>query len=295
MTVLTEKRPAAVSDLPFPDGRRRRRRLGNVPGASLSVLWLAIVVVPLYWMLVTSLRNQNGFFDSSPLSWPRHPTLDNYRAVLHNNFWLYLGNSAIVTVGGVLLTLSVSLLAAYAIARSPRRLVRGTLTLYLLGLAIPLQATIIPIYYMITKMHLYDSLAALVLPSAAFAIPITVVILTNFLRDVPGELFEAMHVDGAGDWRMLASLALPLVRPALTTVAVYDALQIWNGFLFPLILTQSPDLRVLPLALFDFQGEFTVNVPAIIAAVILSSLPILTLYVIGRRQLVSGLTAGFSK
>jgi raffinose/stachyose/melibiose transport system permease protein len=104
-----------------------------------------------------------------------------------------------------------------------------------------------------------------------------------------------MRLDGAGDWRMLWSLALPLTRPAVITVAVYDALHVWNGFLFPLILTQTAERRVLPLALWTFQGEFTINVPAILAAVILSTLPILTLYVIGRRYLVSGLTAGFSK
>jgi len=272
-----------------------RRRLGNVPGALSSLVWLAIVIVPLYWMVITSLRTQSGFFDANPLAWPKHPTLDNYRTVLHHDFWKYLTNSLIVTVGGVLLTLIVSLMGAYAIVRSGNRFVKGTFNLFLLGLAIPLQATIIPIYYLIVKLHLYDTLLALVLPSAAFAVPITVVILTNFLRDVPNELFESMRVDGAGEWRMLISLAVPLVRPAITTVAVYDALQIWNGFLFPLILTQSPDLRVLPLALFDFQGQFTVNVPAIIASVVLSTLPILALYVVGRRQLVSGLTAGFSK
>ncbi len=297
MSLLTERRQRQLAAQPdrLANKTRPRRRVGNVPGALFSLMWLGIVIVPLYWMVITSLRTQNGFFDGSPLAWPKHPTLDNYRTVLDNDFWRYLMNSVIVTVGGVGLTLAVSLMAAYAIVRSKRRFVRGTFNLFLLGLAIPLQATIIPIYYMIVKLHLYDTLLALVLPSAAFAVPITVVILTNFLRDVPGELFESMHVEGAGEWRMLFSLAIPLVRPAITTVAVYDALQIWNGFLFPLILTQSPDLRVLPLALFDFQGQFTVNVPAIIASVVLSTLPILALYIVGRRQLVSGLTAGFGK
>ena len=90
-------------------------------------------------------------------------------------------------------------------------------------------------------------------------------------------------------------LALPLVKPAVITVSVYDALNVWNAFLFPLILTQSPDKRVLPLALWSFQGQFTVNIPAVLAAVVLSTLPILAIYIVGRRQLVAGLTAGFSK
>jgi raffinose/stachyose/melibiose transport system permease protein len=122
-----------------------------------------------------------------------------------------------------------------------------------------------------------------------------VLILVTFVRDIPAELFDAMRVDGAGEWRTLWTLVLPLSRPALMTVSIYDALTVWNGFLFPLILTQSPQNRVLPLALWSFQGQFTVNVPAVLAAVVLSSLPILTLYVIGRRQLIAGLTAGFGK
>ena len=120
-------------------------------------------------------------------------------------------------------------------------------------------------------------------------------VLTNFIRDVPKELFESMRVDGASEWDMLWHLAFPLTRPALVTVTIYNGLAIWNGFLLPLILTQSPDKRLLPLALWTFQGQYSVNVPAVLASVVLTTLPILVLYVIGRRQLLSGLTAGFSK
>ncbi|WP_084211355.1 carbohydrate ABC transporter permease [Pseudonocardia acaciae] len=273
----------------------RRSRRGNPLGALAGAIWLLIVVVPLYWVVVTSLRNLAGFFDANPLAPPTEPTLHNYRLVWEGGFVRYLVNSAIVTVAAVGLTLAVSVLAAYAIVRGTGRPVRLTFQFFLLGLAIPQQATIIPIYYLITRMRLYDSLTAIVLPSVAFAIPLTVLILVNFLRDVPVELFDAMRVDGAGDWRMLWSLVLPLARPAVVTVMVYDALQVWNGFLFPLILTQSPAQRVLPLSLWAFQGEFRVNTPAILAAVVLATLPILTLYVVGRRYLVSGLTAGFGR
>lgn len=278
-----------------PRVRTSRRIRLNPLGALGGLIWLLIVVVPLYWIVVTSLRNQAGFFGTSPLALPTDPTFDNFRLVLQSGFFRYLANSTIVTLAAVALTIAVSLMAAYAIVRGTSRSLRVTFSLFLLGLAIPLQATIIPIYYIITRLRLYDTLTALVLPSVAFAIPLTVIILANFLRDVPRELFEAMRLDGAGDWRMLWSLALPLTRPAVITVAVYDALHVWNAFLFPLILTQSAERRVLPLALWTFQGEFTINVPAILAAVVLSTLPILTLYVIGRRYLVSGLTAGFSK
>ncbi|MBO8191990.1 carbohydrate ABC transporter permease [Streptomyces oryzae] len=273
----------------------RRLRRGNPLGALGGLLWLLVVLVPVYWVLVTSLRSREGFFDANPLAVPSSPTLENYRLVLDHDFGRYLLNSALVTAGATLLVLAVSFLAAYAIVRGTGRLLRWTFSLFLLGLAIPLQATIIPVYYLIAKAQMYDTLAAVILPSAAFAIPLTVLILVNFLRDVPDELFESMRADGAGHWRMLWSLALPLSRPALITVTLYDALNVWNGFLFPLILTQSPDQRVLPLFVWSFQGEFTINVPAVLAAVVLSTLPVLALYAVGRRQLISGLTAGFGK
>ena len=104
-----------------------------------------------------------------------------------------------------------------------------------------------------------------------------------------------MRVDGASEWSTLWHLAFPLTRPALVTVSIYDGLAIWNGFILPLILIQSPSRRTLPLALWSFQGEFSINVPAVLACVVLTTLPILALYVIGRRQLLSGLTAGFSR
>lgn len=288
-----------------PEPRRSSPRQGRIQGpgrwlrgilTSGSVLiWTVVVAVPVYWVVVTSLRNQAGFFDSNPLALPTSPTLSNYQLVWESGFPRFLANSLIVTTGAVLLTLVVALLAAYVVVRFRTGWSGWYFGLFLLGLAIPIQAVIIPVYLLIIRLHLYDSLVAIVLPSAAFAIPISVLILVGFLRDVPASLFESMEVDGAGEWRILMSLALPLARPAMTTVAVYDGLQVWNGFLFPLILTQSPDSRVLPLALTTFRGEFGVNVPATMAAVVLSTLPILFLFLFARRQLVAGLTAGFTK
>ncbi|MBK3570141.1 MULTISPECIES: carbohydrate ABC transporter permease [unclassified Streptomyces] len=298
-TTATERRtvpshravtPGPVRKNPVP-GFLRRTLTG---GAAL--FWTAIVVVPIYWLVVTSLRSQSDFTSDSPLALPSHPTLDSYRTVLDGDFTTYLLNSVVVTAGTVVIAVAVALMAAFSIVRNAgSRFSRVSFRLFLLGLAIPLQAVIIPVYLLIIRMHLYDSLLAIVLPSAAFALPITVMILVSFLRDVPRSLFEAMIVDGAGDWRMLWSLAAPLARPALMTVAVYDGLQVWNGFLFPLILTQSGDKAVLPLALTLFRGQFGINVPATMAAVVLSTLPMLALFILARRQLVAGLTAGFSK
>jgi raffinose/stachyose/melibiose transport system permease protein len=270
-------------------------RFGELLPAFFGSVWLVIAFYPILFMLMTSIRPLADFFTDVPWLPPTHPTLTNYADVLAANFGLYFANTVFVTVISVLLILVVSLLAAYAIARIRNGFTLALFSLFLFGLAIPLQATIIPIYAMITALRLYDTLFALILPYVAFGIPLSVLVLVTYIRDIPNELHESMYLDGAGHFRILRSLVLPLSRPALITVVIYETIQVWNGFLFPLVLTQSPSVRVLPLALWSFQGEFTTNVPSILAAVFLSATPIILLYIFGRRQLLTGLMAGFSK
>lgn len=273
----------------------RRTRKANVLAGVAGWAWLAVVILPVYYVVITSFKDQQSYFSGNPLLPPLSPTLSNYQLVFENDFVRYFANSLVVTLGTVIPAVLVAFMAAYALVRGAGTFLSGVNWLFLLGLSIPLQATIIPIYFAITRLHIYDTLLALILPSIAFAIPVSVLILSNFLRDVPAELFESMKLDGCTEWGMMWRLAFPLIRPAIVTVAIYNALNVWNGFLFPLILTQSPELRTLPLSLWTFQGEFTVNVPAVLAAVVLSALPLVFVYVVGRRHLVAGLTAGFGK
>ena len=271
------------------------RRL-NWLGGGFSWLWRFVVMVPIYWIVITSFKTQANFFITNPFAPPSAPTLDNYRLVIESDFARYFGNSVIVTLGAVVPAVLISFMAAYAIIRgASSRFLRAVNGMFLMGLAIPLQATIIPVYLIIIRLHLYDTLLAIILPSIAFAIPLSVLVLANFIRDVPKELFESMRLDGATEWGTLWRLVFPLTRPALVTVVIYNGLGIWNGFLLPLILTQSPDQRTLPLALWTFQGQYSVNVPAVLASVVLTTLPIVILYAVGRRQLLSGLTAGFGR
>jgi len=296
-TTLTKtRRPQKVTHDEGPRRSRPATRRRNWLGGLAGWLWLAIVAVPLYWTLITSFKARTRYYASNPLVPSTDPTLENYRLVIESDFLQYFLNSVVVTVGAVVPAVVVSFMAAYAIVRGWRmRVLRAMNGLFLMGLAIPLQATIIPVYLIIIKLQLYDSLLALILPAIAFAIPLSVLVLANFIRDVPKELFDSMRVDGATEWTTLWRLAAPLTRPAILTVSIFNALTIWNGFLLPLVLTQSPDRRTLPLALWTFQGQYGVNVPAVLAAVVLTTLPVLVLYAFGRRQLLSGLTAGFSR
>jgi raffinose/stachyose/melibiose transport system permease protein len=274
---------------------RRVLRL-NWLGGSFGWIWLIVVMVPIYWIVITSFKTQSSYFVTNTFAPPTDPTFENYKTVVDNDFVRYFFNSVIVSVGAVIPAVLISFMASYAIVRGAgNRWLRSINSLFLLGLAIPLQAVIIPVYLIIIRLHLYDTLLAIILPSIAFAIPLSVLVLSNFIRDVPRELFESMRMDGASEWGTLWRLAFPLTRPALVTVTIYNALLIWNGFLLPLVLTQSPDQRTMPLALWTFQGIFGVNVPAVAASVTLTTVPIILMYAIGRRQLLGGLTAGFGK
>jgi raffinose/stachyose/melibiose transport system permease protein len=278
-----------------PRRRAATAQRPNYLAGAAGFLWLGIIIIPIYWVVITSFKPQSAYYASNPML-PAEPTLENYQSVLEADFLMYFTNSVIVTLGAAVPAVLVSFMAAFAIVRGGRgRFLRFTNTIFLMGLALPLQAVIIPVYLIIIRLSLYDSHLALILPSIAFAIPLSVLILANFIRDVPNELFESMRMDGATEWGTMWRLAFPLTQPALITVSVYQALQVWNAFLLPLVLTQSPDLRVLPLALWAFQGEYGINVPAVLASVVLATLPILALYVVGRRHLLAGMTAGFSK
>lgn len=290
--------PATPGTTEAPRRRSRRSaawRRPNVPGGLGAGVWLVIVGVPLYFLAVTSLRASGAYLADGPMALPSSLTVENYVTVLTSQFPRYFLNNLLVTVACVAIVIALALPAAYAIVRSRSRLVSTAFSVVLLGLAVPAQAVIVPLYLMITQLRLYDSLLAIILPTSAFALPLSIVVLTSSLRDVPKELYEAITIDGAGTVRTLFSLVLPLSRSGLATIGIYTALQAWNGFLFPLVLTQDPDVRVLTLGLWDFQGQYGTNVPLVTAAVTLSLLPLLVVYLLGRRFLLAGLTAGAGK
>ncbi|WP_055589374.1 carbohydrate ABC transporter permease [Peterkaempfera griseoplana] len=269
--------------------RRRRLRLGNPLAGLGSLVWLLIVIVPVYTMLSASLMHQDQALDGNPLAFPTHPTLDNYHTVLDNGFFSMLSNTVIVAVVTVVIVLVLAVPLSYVAVRTRSKLSSMAFRTFLLGVAIPAQAVIVPLYLMIGKMGLYDTLPAVILPTAAFAMPVAVLVLSGTMRDVSEELYEAMSLDGASPLRMLLQLTVPLSKAGISTVTIYTALQAWNGFLFPLILTQSEEKHVLTLGLFNFQSQFGVNIPAMLAAIVLSVVPIFAVYLVARRALINGL------
>lgn len=274
---------------------RRAARTSRLGGRALAafaaLLWLAVVLIPLAYALIQTFKPQQDELTTSPWTIP-HPTFENYTGVITPVFLRYVLNSVVTSVGAVLLSTLLGSLAAYALARIPGRINGVLYLLFVSGLAVPIYAAIIPIYRFSSDVGLYDTLIGLLLPFAATSLPITVFILTAFMRAIPAELDQAMSIDGAGYLRRYAQLALPLARPAVATVAIYAFINNWNNFILPLILTQNSDNRTLPLAIWNYQGQYGMNVPLVLTVVVLSTLPLLIFYILQRRNFIQGLTAG---
>jgi len=266
------------------------KRLAGVTAFLFSSVWLVIVLAPIYFMILSSLRRQGTYVTANP--WvPTGPlSLHQYSVVFHSGLGTYFVNSIIVTFACVILTLLLSLAAAFRMMRGTSRFSGLSLRLIAFGIAVPIQAIVIPLYIIIDKIGLYDTLTALILVMSASAIPVSVLIMISYVRDIPRELLDAMAADGANEWRIFFSLIVPLARPVLATVGIYDGINVWNNFLLPLILTQSNHTAVLPLGLYKFQSQFGIDVPAVMAAVLLSAIPLLVLYVLMRKQFINGLS-----
>lgn len=270
----------------------QRARLGSRTAAAIGALiWLIVVLIPLAYAVIQTFKPQQDELTTSPWSLP-HVTLDNYAGLITPQFLHYVLNSVITSVGAVILSTLLGSLAAYALARVPGRINGFLYLLFVSGLAVPIYAAIIPIYRFSIDVGLYDTLLGLLLPFAATSLPITVFILTAFMRSIPVELDQAMSIDGAGYVRRYAQLALPLARPAVATVAIYAFINNWNNFILPLVLTQSDANRTLPLAVWNYQGQYGMNVPLVLSVVVLSTLPLLIFYIVQRRNFIQGLTAG---
>jgi len=272
-----------------PPKRRRRVSPGRVVAFLLATAWLVVVIAPIYYMVLASFRSQGNYLTENPWLPSGGLTVSEYGTVFGAGLGRYLVNSAILTAVCVLLTLSISLGAAFRIVRRSTRAAGVSFRVLLLGLAIPIQAIIVPLYLLVYKLHLYDTLFALMLTMSAAAVPLSVLIMVSFVRDIPRELIGAMLVDGGTEWTVFRRLIVPLSTPVLATVAIYDGLDVWNNFILPLVLTQSNSVAVLPLGLTKLEGQYAINVPAVMAAVLLSVLPLVVLFIVMRKQVMRSL------
>ncbi len=271
--------------------------LRNLALIIFAVAWLLIAGIPFYFMALTGLKERFELFSGgSVFAFPQAPTLANFEDILSSGtFFQFLFNSVLVVAVSVGLILLFSAMASYVFARLTFRLNRPLFMLIIAGLVIPLHVTLIPVYLFTRSIGLYDTLWALVGPYVAFNLPLSIFILTEFMRQIPREMEEAARIDGSTPIGTFFRIMLPLSRPGLATLAIYNAVILWNEFVFAFVLIITPKNRTLPLAIWQYQGEYAMNIPAIMAVLTLSALPLIVVYILGQERVTRGMMAGALK
>ncbi|TKC92254.1 carbohydrate ABC transporter permease [Trinickia terrae] len=261
----------------------------------LGLVWLAVTTLPFVFVVATSFKSQEETYSNAVWSLPSHLDFGNYLEVLHGGFFTYLENSVFVVGISVVLVVIFSAMAAYVFARLHFRFGKTLFALVVAGMIVPLHAALVPIYLLIRNIGLYDTKFALIGPYVALSLPISIFILTEFMRQIPHELDEAAQLDGCGPFRIFWKIYFPLSTPGLATVAIYNSIALWNEFIFAYVLTSTPAHRTLPLALWDFQGQYASNIPAMLCVVTLTSLPLILVYAFGQERIIKGMMAGSLK
>ena len=260
-----------------------------------ATCWLIITVYPLIFLLQNSTKTNNEFLNGNVWTLPQKFTLINYELVFKSNFFRFFMNSTFVTTTSLVLILALSSAAAFGLARIKFPGRNMFYFLFVGGLTIPVHITLIPVYTLTRQMGLYDSLWALVGPYIAASMPSNVFIMTAFMQEIHPSLEEAAYMDGANRWQVFWHVALPISRPALVAVGLFTLVGLWNEFIFALTLISTEAKRPLTLAIWNFQGQFSANIPAMMSTLLISSLPLMALYAIFKEKLIEGLTAGAVK
>ncbi|WP_312641020.1 carbohydrate ABC transporter permease [Hydrogenoanaerobacterium sp.] len=265
----------------------------------LNVLYAlvgAVMLLPIYYLLVTTFKTP-AEAAASPLGLPVSFTLSNYQKALGAmDYMRALRNNLIITGCAVILLLIFSSMAAYAIARSKRRVFKWMYSIFMLGLIVPFQVAIIPLYKIISGLHLMNTLPGVILINVfCINLPLSVFLFRGFINTVPKELEEAAYIDGCGTFHTFWLIIFPLLKPIVSTVAILDALAVWNDFMTPLLFLQDPNKGVLLQEVYKNIGPFSTNWTSFFPMLVLATLPLVIFYLIMQRSIIEGVVAGSVK
>jgi multiple sugar transport system permease protein/raffinose/stachyose/melibiose transport system permease protein len=256
-------------------------------------LWSLFVLIPLLWMVLASFKTKREMF-MDPLGLPGAWSAEAFERAWGVGMGQFMVNSFLATAASVAVIVVVSGMAAYVFARTESRGLRILYLLIVAGFAVPVQAVLVPLYQMLSGAGMLNSLAAIVLPYAAYGIPFTTVLFYAFFLDFPRELEEAARLDGCSRIRTFFAVILPLSGPAVASAAIFQAVFIWNEFVLALLMLTSPENKTLPVGIIQLGGEFTSDWPAVMAGLSIAVLPILLIFVLAQKYFVRSL-AGLGK
>jgi ABC-type glycerol-3-phosphate transport system permease component len=267
-------------------------RVGVLAFLSVHVL---LVVFPFVWMAYSTLKTNKEFM-RSVWSLPATPSLDAFvQAWSTGALGTYSLNSLIVMLGSTALAVVVATAGGYALATYRPRWLAGIEIGLMIAMAIPAYVALVPLVVMLRAMNLLDTHLGVVLPTAAFNVPVTLFIMRAFFVTLPRDIIEAARIDGCSEFAIFWRIAMPIARPAMFTAAIVNMIWVWNDFLFPLVFINSPAKKTLPVGLADFVGEHITNYPVMLAAIFLAAIAPLILFVFFERQITTALTGGAVK
>lgn len=272
-----------------------RSRVCRILAVIFGIFWTVISLLPFLFMGLNSFKEKFEMMTKGVFALPDGLYLENYKAVFQGNFFRFFFNSVVVLAVSLLILLFIAACASYPLSRFKFKLASPIYSLIVACMSIPIHITLIPVFKMSKDMGIYDSIWALVGPYIATAIPISVFILTSFMREIPKEIEEAAQIDGCSRYATFFRVILPLSKPGLATLAIYNGVNMWNEFSFAYTLTQSSANRTLPLAVWEFQGQYSMNMPMIMSVLTLTVIPMILLFIFAQDKLVKGMTAGAVK
>jgi raffinose/stachyose/melibiose transport system permease protein len=277
----------------------RRRDLVTVVGYVVLVLVAATILIPIVYAILGGFKT-NGQLAGNPVALLPDPwVFTNYTDVIFGanatTFWREAANSLIIATVAVTVTVLLASLAAFVFARIAFRGREAMYTLFVFGLLFPSAVAILPLYILVRGLGLSGNLLGVALPQAAFALPLTIIILRPFFRSIPAELEDAARIDGCGSFGFFWRVLLPLARPALATVSVLAIVTTWNAFLLPLILLNGAGQWTLPLGVMNFSTQYSSDQARVLAFTVVAIIPAILFYAVAERHIVSGLTGGSVK
>ncbi|MEV7199268.1 carbohydrate ABC transporter permease [Streptomyces griseoluteus] len=292
--------PVVKTDAVPPRPGARRRSEGsvlNVFSHGVLVIWAVMVVLPLLWAVMTSFKDDSSIF-GSPWALPDKLHFDNWsRAWSQAHMSDYFLNTVLVVGGSLIGTLVLGSMAAYVLARFDFPGNRFIYYLFVGGMSFPIMLALVPLFYVVNNMGMLNTIHGLILVYIAYSLPFTVFFLTAFFRTLPTSVAEAAFVDGASHSRTFFQIMLPMARPGLISVGIFNFLGQWNQYMLPTVLNTDPDKKVLTQGLVQlavsqgYKGDWS----GLFAGLVMAMLPVLAAYIVFQRQVVAGLTAGALK
>ena len=261
----------------------------------LLLLYALLVIIPIFAIFITTFKKPAEVYENI-LGLPESFSFENYTAMFQDqSMAVYFKNSIIVTLVSVLVTLFLASLIAFAITSMRGWMGNLVFSFFTLGMMVPAQVNMIPLYQLVFDLGLTNSLIGLILVNISVTMPIAVFILAGFMKSLPVTLFEAGVMDGTSNWQMYAKVAIPLSLPSLAATAIFLFVINWNDLLYPLLFITDDQFKTLPLALLEFQGEYITNYPMLFTGVMIASAPMVIAYVFLQRYFVAGMTTGAVK